>query len=51
MSSKIGTILSLIFVSIFFIFGIDLLTIQVAYANLDSKAISISYLISKRGTR
>lgn len=50
MSSKIGTILSLIFVSIFFIFGIDLLTIQVAYANLDSKAISISYLISKRGT-
>ena len=36
--------------SIFFIFGIDLLSIQVAYANLDSKAISISYLISKRGT-
>ena len=49
MSSKIGTILSLIFVTIFFVFGIDLLTIQVTFANLDSKAVSISYLISKKG--
>ena len=49
MSSKIGTILSLIFVTIFFLMGIDLLSLQTTYSSLDSKAVSISYLISKTG--
>jgi hypothetical protein len=49
MSSKIGTILSMIFVTIFFLLGIDLLSLQTTYSSLDSKAVSISYLIAKSG--
>lgn len=49
MSSKIGVILSLIYVAIFFFLGVDLLSLQTTYSNLDSKAVSISYTISKSG--
>lgn len=49
MSSKIATILSMIFVVIFFLLGIDLLSLQTTYSSLDSKAISISYHIAKSG--
>ena len=49
MSSKIATILSMIFVAIFFLLGIDLLSLKTMYSSLDSKAISISYHISKSG--
>lgn len=49
MSSKIGTILSIVFVTIFFIFGLDMISIQFIYSELDAKASSISYYISKTG--
>ena len=47
MSSKIGTILSMLFVVMFFLFGTDLVCLQYAYSELDSKSISIAYYISK----
>ena len=50
MSSKIAFILSMIFVGWFFALGMDMVNIQFAISNLDSKSISISYLISKYGT-
>ena len=50
MSYKVGLILSMIFVALFFIFGADLLTLQSVYSSLDSKANNISYLISRNGT-
>ena len=50
MSSKLGLILSFIFVSLFFLLGIDLLTLQFALTDLDTKSINISYLISKKAT-
>lgn len=49
MSYKIGLILSMIFVAMFFLFGADLISIQSAYSMLDAKANNISYLISRRG--
>ena len=49
MSYKIGLILSMIFVALFFIFGADLLTIESVYSSLDSKANNISYIISRTG--
>ncbi|MCF0107768.1 MAG: hypothetical protein HUJ59_02010 [Bacilli bacterium] len=50
MSYKIGLLLSSIFIVIFFAFGVDLLTIQFVFTDLDAKSTSISYLISKRGS-
>ena len=47
MSSKIGTILSMLFVVMFFLFGTDLLCLEYAYSELDSKGITIAYQISK----
>lgn len=47
MSSKIGTILSSIFIIISFLLGCDLISLQFIYSDLDSKSINISYLISK----
>lgn len=49
MSYKIGLILSMVFVAMFFIFGADLLAIQSVYSTLDAKANNISYLISRNG--
>ena len=49
MSSKLGLILSMIFVTMFFAFGIDLIAIQFIYSDLDAKATSISYRLSKYG--
>lgn len=49
MSSKFGLMLSMFFVVAFLLFGIDMIGIQFTYSELDQKAISISYLISKRG--
>ena len=49
MSYKIGLILSMIFVALFFLFGADLLSIESIYSSLDSKANNISYLISRTG--
>lgn len=49
MSYKIGLLLSMIFVALFFLFGADLITLESAYSSLDTKATNISYLISRRG--
>lgn len=49
MSYKVGLILSMVFVSLCFLFGADLLSIQSVYSTLDAKANNISYLISKNG--
>ena len=49
MSSKIGLLLSMIFVALFFLFGADLISLQSAYSTLDSKANNISYIISRNG--
>ena len=49
MSYKVGLLLSMIFVALFFLFGADLITLQSAYSSLDTKANNISYLISRRG--
>lgn len=50
MSYKIGLILSMIFVALFFAFGIDLISIQFAFSNLDAQSVAISYRISHYGT-
>lgn len=50
MSSKLGTILSMVFFAMFFLFGIDLINLQYSYSELDSKSVTISYLISRNGT-
>lgn len=48
MSSKIGTLLSFIFIAIYFVFGIDLMNLQFAYSDLDAKSVTISALISQQ---
>ena len=49
MSYKIGLILSMVFVALFFMFGADLFTLNGVYSALDAKANNISYLISRNG--
>ena len=49
MSSKVGLLLSMIFIALFFLFGADLISLQSAYTILDSKANNISYIISRNG--
>jgi len=50
MSNKIGLILSFLFIVIFFVFGVDLISIQYIYTDLDTKAITMGYWISKTGS-
>lgn len=47
MSSKIGLILSSLFIVMAFLLGCDLITVQYMYADLDAKSVNISYLISR----
>ncbi len=47
MASKIGTILSMFFIFIAFMFGVDFLMIQLNYTSLDALSSSVSYKISK----
>ena len=49
MSSKLGTILSLIFIAFFVALSADIITIQYFYSDLDAKSTSIAYIISKYG--
>ncbi|MGM9873342.1 MAG: hypothetical protein ACI31G_00250 [Bacilli bacterium] len=49
MGSKIGLILSFIFIALFTAFGIDLLTLQYQLSSLDSIATNVSYYIAKKG--
>ena len=46
MSSKIGLILSLVFVTIFFAFAADIINIQYQYSALDSISVNINYLLA-----
>lgn len=50
MSYKTGLILSLVFVIMFFVFAVDLISLQSIYTDLDSKAVAIGYLISQKGS-
>lgn len=50
MGSKIGLILSLPFIFLAFLFGVDLVIIQVQYSLLDSLTSYASYNIAKDGT-
>ena len=50
MSSKFGLILSMLFVSLFFGLGVDMISIQIIYSDLDAKSVAISYRISEYGT-
>ena len=49
MSYKVGLILSMLFVALFFLFGADLITLESTYSVLDAKANNISYIISRNG--
>lgn len=49
MASKLGTMLSLLFIFIAFLFGVDFVMIQLNYTNLDALSLSVSYKISKTG--
>lgn len=49
MSSKMGLILSMIFITLFFSLGIDMVSIQIIYSDLDAKSVPISYRISEHG--
>jgi hypothetical protein len=49
MSYKIGLILSLVFLINFFVFAIDIMSLQAVYSALDSKAVTIGYLLSQEG--
>lgn len=50
MGSNIATILSFTFVALFFVLGIDMLTIQFAFTDLDRIAVTFSYVIAKNAT-
>lgn len=49
MSSKLGMILSMIFVIAFLLLGADMMCMSAAYSQLDSTSITIGYLLSKHG--
>ena len=50
MSSKLGLILSMLFVTMFFAFAGDMVSLQFAYTNLDSISVTIGQLISEEKT-
>lgn len=47
MASKLGLILSMMIIFVAFLFGADLVMLQVQYSDLDSMSTLISYKISK----
>ncbi|HOF53906.1 MAG: hypothetical protein WC160_00860 [Bacilli bacterium] len=49
MGSNIGTILSFLFVINVFLFGSDLINVQLLYSNLDAVAMTAGHLIVERG--
>ena len=49
MSSKLGLMLSMVFVVMFFLLAGDMMCLSYAYANLDSVSITIGYVIAKSG--
>ena len=51
MSYKLGFILSMVFVAMFFLLAGDMVSLQFLYSDLDAKSVTISYLISKNPGR
>lgn len=49
MGSKMGFILSLLFVAQLFVMATDFIAIQMIYTNLDAVSVSVGYIISKKG--
>lgn len=49
MGSKLGVIISLLFVAMFTLLGADTMSIQYIYSNLDAKATNVAYVIAKTG--
>lgn len=49
MGSNLGTILSMVFVALFFVLGVDIMSLQFAYTKLDQVATTFSYVIAKEG--
>ena len=49
MSSKLGLMLSMIFVVMFFLLAGDMMCLSYAYSNIDSTSITIGYVIAKSG--
>lgn len=49
MSSKMGLLLSLMFVMQIFVLAVDMISLQTAYSSLDAKAVAIGYVISQQG--
>ena len=49
MSSKLGLILSMIFIVAFMLISGDMICLSAAYSQLDSTSITIGYLIAKHG--
>ena len=49
MSSKLGLMLSMVFVIMFFLLAGDMMCLSNMYASLDSKSITIGYVIAKSG--
>lgn len=49
MGSKMGFILSLLFVAQLFVMATDFIAVQMIYTNLDAVSVSVGYIISKKG--
>ena len=50
MGTNFATILSFLFVTLFFILGVDLLSVQVVFTDLDRIGVTFSYVIAKEGS-
>ena len=50
MSYKLGMLISMIFVIAFLLLGGDMMYMSMSYSELDSKSITIGYLIAKKGS-
>ena len=50
MGTNIATILSFLFITLFFILGVDLISVQVVFTDLDRIGVTFSYVIAKEGS-
>ncbi len=49
MSNKLSSILSIFYIFIAFIFGVDLVMMQYLYTDLDALSSQVNYVISENG--
>lgn len=49
MGSKLGLVLSLLFITQLFAIAADIIGVQFVYTNLDAVSVSVGYLISQKG--